>query len=137
MRRTKSFNKQKNGDGHKLDPIHQHLTRLGYKVFREPVIENHRFSTRNKIRNPDLKIVYGKFEVYLEVDGKVHGILEAPTENTLKRNADFERTNMNYIVLSEEDCKFHGIDIEKLAAYRVGEEYTKFLAKVENGSLFI
>ena len=136
-RGTKAFNKQKEGDDHKVIPIMQHLTKLGYKVFREPTIENANFSTNNRIRRPDLKVVKDKFEVYLEVDGKVHGILEWPTENTLKRNMDYEKTHYNYIILSEEDCKFHGLDIEKLAAYRIGEEYSKHQAKIQAGSIHV
>lgn len=135
-RGVKSFQKQKNGDDHKVLPIHQHLTNLGYQVFREPTIENHRFSTNNHIRRPDLLVKFGKkFEVYIEIDGAVHGNLEQPSTNTLKRNSDFERTHMNYIILSEEDCKFYSLDIKSLAGYRVGEEYTKFLARVESGSM--
>ena len=106
-------------------------------MFREPEITNAKFSTRNHVRRPDLKVVFGKFQVYIEIDGHVHGILEQPTENTLRRNCDFERVNMNYIILSEEDAKFHGLDIKGLAGYRVGEEYTKFLAKLENGSMYL
>ena len=133
-RGTKAFNKQKEGDDHKVIPIMQHLTRLGYKVFREPTIENANFSTNNKVRRPDLKVEVKDpelppFEVYLELDGNVHGNLVWPTENTMRRNGDYERTNRKYIIISEEDCKFHGIDVEKYAAIRIDEEFSKFKSR--------
>ncbi len=136
-RGTKSFNKQKNGDDHKVLPIMQHLTSLGYHCFREPTISSGMFKNATA-RKPDIMVRYGKhFEVFIEVDGKVHGHFEMPTKNTIKRNVDYEAAHYNYIILSEEDAKFHGLDIKGLAGYMVGEAYTKFLAKLENGSMYL
>ncbi len=134
-RGTKSFQKQKNGDDHKVLPIMQYLTSLGYQCFREPTISNASFSTRNHIRRPDIKVVWGKCELYIEIDGRIHGNLELPTHNTVMRNIDFIKTNMRYIILSEEDCKFYGLDIKGLAGYRVSEELRNFEDRMEAGAL--
>ncbi len=147
-RGVKSFQKQKDGDDHKVLPIMQHLTNLGYRCFREPVITHPKFSTSNKIRRPDIKIElkYKKdwkddpvtFEIYLEVDGEgVHGIFENQTERTINRNIDYENTNKAYIQLSEKDAKFHNINIRHLAAYRVGEVYSNLVAKYLGGHLIV
>lgn len=136
-RGTKSFQKQKNGDDHKVLPIMSFLTGKGWHCFREPVIEHGMFSTRNHIRRPDIKIVQQKFEVYIEIDGKVHGDLEMPTLNTLKRNMDYDMAHKNYIIINEELAKFFNLDIQQLASYRVSEEYSKFLARLENGSMYL
>ena len=83
----------------------------------------------------------------IEVDGKIHGDLEQPTLSTLKRNADFERINLNYILINHESItnlrrimqkegKFKNITepdlIEFLVTYRAWEEYSKHLARLSN-----
>jgi len=129
--------RSRNSDASKLDTIQIHLEQLHYHVFREPHISNGNFSTRNHMRNPDLKVEIGKFECYIELDGKIHGSLEQPTEKTIKRNIDYEVAHYNYIILSEEDAKFFKLDVADLAAYRINEEYSKHLAKVNGGCMFV
>ena len=125
---NKQFNKQKWGDDHKVLPIMTHLTSLGYQCIREPVVVCEGFRTKNKIRRPDILVKFGKFRMYLEVDGKVHGIFEQPTKNTMNRNRDLIYYNTPFSILSEEDAKFFKLDKEDLAGYLIGLEYTKWLA---------
>ena len=109
-----------------------HLTGLGYQCFREPVIMDERFSTRNHIRRPDIEVRFGKFKCYLEIDGKVHGIFEQPTKNTVARNWDLYTYDIPFTILSEEDAKFFKLDKEDLAGYLIGLEYTKWLCVNES-----
>jgi len=143
MRGKKGFihqaNKKRssNSDSGKLDLIQMHLENLHYHTFREQYVSSGSFSTRNLKRIPDLKVIKGKFEVLIELDGAVHGNLESPTEKTVRRNTDYEVAHYNYIILSEEDAKFFKLDIADLAAYRINEEYSKFLAKMAGGCMFV
>jgi len=121
----------RNSDAEKLDELQAHLDNLGFSVIREDSIHSIKFSTRNHIRNPDLKVKFGKFECYLELDGKVHGTLEMPTKNTVRRNLDYENIKHSYVILSEEDAKFFKLDFGDLAAYLILLEYTKHLARLE------
>jgi len=131
-------NRGTNSDSGKLDVLQAHLETLGFHIFRETQIKDGHFSTRNNMRVPDLKVVIGeKFEVYLELDGRVHGNLEMPTKRTIQRNTDYEVAHYNYIILSEEDAKFFQLDIPDLAAYRINEEYSKHLAKMNGGCMFV
>jgi len=139
MRGIKSFihsskkDRTRNSDAEKLDELQIHLINLGWRVKREPIIRNDNFSTRNNIRNPDLEITRGIFGSLLELDGKLHGSLEAQTEKTINRNADYEVGHYNYIILSEEDAKFFKLDICDLAAYMVLHEYSKHIANLNGG----
>lgn len=103
------------------------------------LIHNKKFSTRNNLRNPDIEISFGDMKVYLESDGKVHGDLENPTDNTVKRNIDFENAKMTYILINHDHVNMlkkilHLVAndddlIRFLAAYRVCEEFSKHKAK--------
>ena len=124
-------NAKRNFDGNKLDYIQQHFEQQRkYTIIREPILENIHFSTRNCIRNPDFKITFGKFVCYLELDGyAVHGSLDEPTERTVIRNSDYERTKIPYIILNEADAKINNLDIIDLAQYLISYEHSKFLAR--------
>ena len=132
----------------KEDHIHSILTKNGFAVKREVNISSGLFTQKLHNRNIDIKFTYGKMERYLESDGRVHGTLEQPTESTLKRNADFERAKIPYILINHESIrelrkimKLSNISIEELTefiiTYRAWEEYSKSLAKQETGELFI
>ncbi len=128
-----------NFDSGKLDVIQTHLENLGYNVLREITKRNGNYSTPNNVRVPDFKVSFGKkFEVLIELDGEsAHGTLEQPKEKTIRRNGDYEVTHENYIILSEPDAKFFNLDIADLAGYRINEEYSKHLAKVDRGMMYI
>jgi len=143
MRGIKSFvhsskkDRTRNSDAEKLDKIQMALIKRGWQVSREPHLSNGNFSTRNKIRNPDLLIKYGKMDLILELDGKLHGNLSEQTEKTINRNADYEVGHYNYIILSEDDAKFFKLDLCDLAAYMVLHEYSKYRAKLNGGLMFV
>ena len=132
----------------KEDLIHSSLTKSGFRVHREVNIKNGKFTQKYKERNVDIKFVYGKMDRYIESDGKVHGTLEMPTASTLKRNADFERINLEYILINHESIKelrkimeLKNVSIDELTeflvTYRAWEEYSKHLAKLEAGEYFV
>jgi len=136
MRGTKSFihksnkNGGRNSDAEKLDKILDHLNLThNFSTTREPIIEDHHFSTRNCIRNPDIKVKFGDFYCYVELDGKVHQTLDEPTEKTLIRNSDYERTNTPYIILNESDALEHNLDLCDLVTYLISYEHTKQMAR--------
>ena len=143
MRGSKAFihqskkDRSRNSDAEKLDEILTHLGQLGFRITREPTIDDDKFTTRNHVRNPDFKIKFGPFECFMELDGKIHGVLEYPTEKTLKRNTDYEIGEYSYIIISEEDAKFFKLDLCDLAAYMVLHEYSKHLAKLNGGLMFV
>lgn len=132
----------------KEDHIHSVLTKNGFSVKREVNISSSLFTQKLKNRNIDIKFTYGKMERYLESDGKVHQTLEQPTESTLKRNADFERAKIPYILINHESIrelrkimKLSNVSIEELTeflvTYRAWEEYSKHLAKIESGEMML
>ena len=132
----------------KEDILHNALRKSGFRVHREVNVKSGRFTQKHGERNVDIKFEYGKLERYMESDGKVHGTLEMPTESTLKRNADFERTKMNYVLINHESIKelrkileLKNVSIDKLTeflvTYRAWEEYSKHLAKLEAGEFFV
>ena len=132
----------------KEDLIHNTLRKSGFRVHREVNIKSGLFHQKYGERNIDVKFEYGKMERYLESDGKVHGSLEMPTEKTLKRNADFERLKLNYILINHESIKdlrkimeLKNITVDELTeflvTYRAWEEYSKHLAKLESGEFFV
>ena len=143
MRGSKAFihmskkNRSRNSDAEKLDEIQTHLISLGWHITREPLLSSDNFTTKNHCRNPDLLIKYKKLELILELDGKIHGDLGQPTERTCNRNTDYETDKRNYIIISEEDAKFFKLDLKKLAAYMVLHEYSKHLAKLNGGLMFV
>lgn len=130
------------------DFCHNVLTSNRFATMREKKIHNELFEQKRKERNVDIKFTYGKMDRYLEVDGKIHGSLEQPTESTLKRNADFERIKLDYILINHESISFlrkimmkegklshikESDLIEFLVTYRAWEEYSKHLARIEAG----
>lgn len=132
----------------KEDYIHSVLTKNGFQVKREVNISSGIFTQKLHNRSIDIKFTYGKMERYLESDGRVHGTLEQPTESTLKRNADFERAKIPYILINHESIKdlrkimkLSNVSIEELTeflvTYRAWEEYSKHLAKIESGELIL
>ena len=127
----------------KIETIIKALSDCGFKCKQEPVLTNKEFSTKNKVRNPDIQIKFDSMNIILESDGKVHGDLEQPTKSTMERNKDFERTGMDYILINHEHVnslkKILNIvanddDLVRfLSCYRACEEYSKHMAKKENG----
>ena len=126
----------------KEDIIHKALTDMKFRVIREFPISNLAFEQKYKQRKVDMKISYGDMDLYLESDGRVHGNLETPTTSTMKRNADFHRAGLNYILINHESIRelrkimeLKNISIEQLTefitVYRAWEEYSKHISTGE------
>ncbi len=113
--------RSRNSDAHKIDEIQTHLTLQHIPSIREKELYDKRFGTRNHIRVPDLTIDYKGKLILIELDGPVHGSLEFQTEKTKRRNADYNRAGIIYILLNEEQCKADNMDLADLASYRVRE----------------
>jgi hypothetical protein len=126
----------------KEDLIHRVLTDNKFRVVREASIQDEAFNQKYKQRNVDFKFMYGTMNIYLESDGEVHGDLENPSASTIKRNADFNRINLKYVLINhesikyllklmKEDGKMGGISVENmiefLVTYRAWEEYSKYI----------
>ena len=132
----------------KEDLIHKTLTDSKFRVIREHNIHDERFEQKCKERTTDFKVMYGKMVFLMESDGEVHGDLENPTKSTMKRNADFKRANLDYVLVNHESIKYllkimkeekkmGGVSLEEMiefiVTYRAWEEYSKYISsKGEN-----
>lgn len=115
----------RNHGSEKIDLIQSALTECGFHTIQEPRLYNEKFSTPNKIRNPDLKITFSNLTLYQESDGKVHGTLEQPTELTLARNADFIRAGIDFRQINHETIK----ELRRILGINATiEDLTKFLS---------
>jgi hypothetical protein len=116
----------RNWDAKKLDPIQTILLRYGISTVRERETYNEKFETKNKIRIPDLTDT--KHKIILEHDTfKIHGELSSPNERTERRNKDYKRAGINFVVINEDLCKELGLDESKLAVYLYYHELMKSL----------
>lgn len=130
------------------DFIHSILGKY-FNVTRESEIKSDKFHQKHHGRKIDIKYTYGEMERFMEIDGKIHGDLENPTESTLKRNADFERIGIGYCYYNiintesikgirqtlQKEGKLKSINenhlIEFLVTYIAWENYSKHLARKE------
>jgi hypothetical protein len=153
MRGTKSIKNAKINHSvagkSKEDMIHQALSEY-FNVFREVNIKSANFIQKHGERNVDMVVKYGKdFQFILESDGKVHGDLENPTINTLKRNSDLLGDGHKLVVINHESIDyllkifkekgmFGGVSTDDITrfivVYRAWEEYSKNLAEDINRS---
>ncbi len=116
----------RNWDAKKLDPIQTTLLRYGISTVREREIFNEKFETRNHIRIPDLTDT--KHKIIFEHDTfKIHGELSAPNERTERRNNDYKRAGINFVIINEDLCKELNLDESKLAVYLYYHELMKTL----------
>lgn len=134
MGKNKSFinrvnkNSHRNFDAKKLDPVQMVLLRYGIPTVREKEIYNELFLTRNNIRVPDLRDT--RNNIIFEHDTfKIHGELSAPNERTVRRNNDYKRANMNFVIINEDLCRELDLDETKLAVYL----YYHKLMEIKNG----
>ena len=103
-----------NFDQKKLDNIQ---TKSQIHWLQHETIKDEKFSTPNKIRQPDL-IVKGVPQIILEHDTiKVHGELGYSNERTHKRNQDYAKANRPFIIVNEDLAKLLKLDEASLATY--------------------
>jgi len=117
--------RSRGSDATKLDELQTHLNLQGLHFMRENPISDNLFTTRNLLRVPDLSHWHGDKLIVIELDGSIHGSLEFATEKTMRRNADYNRAGIIYILLNEEQMKAENLDMCDLASYRVREVLSK------------
>lgn len=121
----------RNSDAKKLDNIQTQLEILQTPIHsvREKIIHDENFATRNHNHETDLLL---NKTVHLHHDTvKTHGELGHPNEKTLKRDADYERAKLPYIIINADLAKECGLDEADLAEYLYYHELQKM--EVRNG----
>lgn len=109
-------NTDRNWDAKKIDPIQTVLLRYGINTVRERETYHDKFLTKNKIRVPDLTDT--KHKIIFEHDTfKIHGELSEPNDRTMRRNDDYKRAGLNFVIINEDLCKELNLDESKLAVY--------------------
>lgn len=126
--------------------IQTHLNKFGFLFLQDGTLENDKFSTRNKIRKPDLYMETYKrnqVDLVIELDGNgsgknVHGPdLQSRTPRTKARNQDYNRAGINYIVIHPEELQAYGLNIKKnyevydMIVYMVSEKLTQIMDREE------
>ena len=112
-------NATRNFDAKKLDPIQTNLLKRNIPTVREKTIYNEKFTQARHERTPDLTFTGNKNSIMLlEHDTiKVHGELGYENEKTLKRNRDFVRAGIPFVVVNADLCKELKLDESSLAEY--------------------
>jgi hypothetical protein len=109
-----------------------YLNDYGFHFVQGETITNNTFDTKNKIHLPDLFMrTYKNSNVNLviEVDGDIHGCdIENRNERTRKRNKDYHRAGINYLVIHPSELKEYGFPVKgdskffDLIVYMVSEK---------------
>ena len=122
MNLNKSFinkankNSVRNFDAKKLDPIQMTLLRYGIGTIRERETFNFKFNTKNNIRIPDL--FDPKSGIVFEHDTvNVHGELGYSNQKTKRRNDDYRRAEIPFVVINEDLCRELELNESHLAIY--------------------
>ena len=122
----------RNFDAKKLDYLQLHLDNITpiIPTVRERTIFNSSFSTRNKVRIPDLQVT--TTNVVIEHDTQnIHGELSDPNKKTLARNADYLRADIPFIVINADLAKLNKLDEADLVVYLYYHELMKIKSKEE------
>ena len=112
--------------------IATYLNDYGFHFSTGVALEDPKFSTKNKIRMPDLYMAMYKkrmADLVIEVDGDIHGNdLENRNGRTQARNQDYNRSGVNYIVIHPSELKEYGFTVKgdskifDLIVYMVSEK---------------
>lgn len=119
-----------------------HLNGYGFHFVQGESLDNRKFSTRNKIRMPDLYMPFYKKNIVnliIEVDGDIHGCdIENRNERTRNRNRDYNRAGINYIVIHPSELKEYGFSVKDkdkkifdLIVYMVSEKLAQIRDREE------
>ncbi len=118
-------------DARKLDYITTQLELLTKPIYckMNEWIKNVNFQTRNFMRETDILL---NNTVHLQHDTeKIHGELGFENEKTLRRNADYERAGLPYIIINQDLAKMCDLDAADLAEYLYYHELSKRNARKE------
>ena len=120
----------RNFDANKLDYLQTELNKSGIPTIREHTIHSFNFQTKNQNRIPDLTVT--SLNIIIEHDTqKVHGELGYENGKTVRRNADYTRANIPFVVINADLAKQFHLDESELAAYLVYHEKMKINAEEE------
>ena len=118
----------RNSDAHKLDEIQ---SKLPFATVREKTIQNESFTNQaRRNRVVDLVTTNTTPKLIIELDGKSHGGLGSIDESTAtqKRNADFMRAGLPYIIVNEELADYLNLDKIKLMEYLIYHKLSEEMA---------
>jgi len=124
-------NLTRNMDAKKLDYLILQLEGLNQPIacLREVTFQHPRFHTQNKCRVPDL--ILNK-QIFLEHDtAKIHGELGFANTKTLRRNADYERAGIDYVIINQDLAKECHLDEADLAEYLYYHKLAEIQARKE------
>ena len=124
-------NATRNFDAKKLDYIETQLSLLNQPIacLREVTFQHPRFHTQNKCRIPDL--ILNK-QVFLEHDtAKIHGELGYANKKTLRRNCDYHRAGIDYVIINQDLAKECHLDEADLAQYLYYHKLAEIQARKE------
>lgn len=118
----------RNSDANKLDIIQRDLP---FATVREKTVTHELFTQARKNRNVDLMTTNTTPRIIIELDGKSHGGLGSIDESTAtqKRNADFTRANMPYVIVNEELADYLNLDKIKLMEYLIYHKLSEEMAR--------
>jgi len=125
-------NARRNFDAKKLDYLQLHLdnTTPVIPTVREVGIHNELFTTYYHNRIPDLTVT--TTGVLIEHDTqKIHGELSEPNEKTLRRNADYMRADIPFIVINSDLAKMNNLDEADLTIYLYYHKLMEIKSKEE------
>jgi len=122
-KRTRNF------DAKKLDNIVMQLAGLTVPISckMNVMVKNKNFQTRNSFRETDILL---NDMVHLQHDTvKIHGELGYGNTKTVRRNADYERAGLPYVIINEDLAKMCGLDEADLTEYLFYHEVAKWKAR--------
>ena len=104
-----------------INLIQMYLNDYGFRFKQNETLYRCDFSTKNHIRLPDLYLEdYKKKEANLviEIDGDIHGTdIASRNGKTKARNQDYNRANVNYIVIHPSELKEYGVSFKDGSAF--------------------
>jgi len=122
----------RNFDAKKLDYLQAHLDNITPVIptVRERELFDTRFNTRSNMRVPDLTAT--TTGVIIEHDTQhIHGELSDPNEKTLRRNADYMRANIPFIIINSDLAKMNNLDEANLCVYLYYHKLMEMKSKKE------
>ena len=91
------------------------------------LVKHGSFHTKNSCRETDIWL---NKKVHLQHDTvKIHGELGFGNEKTLRRNADYERSGLPYIIINQDLAKMCNLDEGDLTEYLFYHELSKVNAR--------
>jgi len=119
----------RNFDAKKLDNIVMQLEELNRPIYckMNVMLKDYDFHTRNHYRETDILL---NKTVHLQHDTvNIHGELGFENVKTLRRNADYARARIPYIIINQDLAKMCNLDEADLTEYLFYHELSKINAR--------